>query len=493
MFHVSVTMIDYTNKGWCWNSSQNTSLNGSVVTSQDYLIIIPGDISRILDGNIKLLYESMFQTNITIQIKIFNKYDFSMDIPKDIEIDLIQKIFTLIGGNNTILKEISDWRFGPKKFIEISTNKKTPIFFNDDRKNKRTSFFIERNFILDDVEWKLKQVDADDGYADEAHKADVMAGLIGKFKIQLSTRFGEQYIKETRSDLDFSWRQSSLHKEVSWSPFDFSSISQNGRISATNLPSVIDGFYWNEESLYCNEISLDGNTIIWKSTKPTSIELINTALDKPKIKWLFENNSEEIRELSIDPADENDNLQNYRQYGDAFGQPFLDYVNSLNIPITEVRTSNPPRIPSNLFPICYYSINDSNKLEFETIQRYYTSVESNWDSGELKLNLEIIKQDWSDGSEERIIQSFGVEEVQKSKKWLGRKMKSFWYNDDKHRDSWEDREVTGEINDFYMVNYVIPCYQFLRQNDCNEELYIGNFRDLNHPYEWPYNYIIKRE
>lgn len=493
MLHVSVTVIDYTNKGWCWNSSQNTSLNGSVVTSQDHLIIIPSDISRILDGNIKLLYESMFQTNITIQIKIFNVFDFSIDIPKDIEIDLIQKILTLIGGNNTILKRISDWRLGPKKFIEISTNKNTPIFFNDDREQKRTSFFIERNFILDNVEWKLEEVDYGDGMADEAHKADVMASLIGEFKIQLSTRFGDQYIKETKSDLDFSERQSSFNNEGSWSPFDFSSISQNGIISITNLPSVIDGCYWGKDSLYCNEISLDNNTIIWKSTKPTSIELINTALDKPKLKWLFENNSDETRDLPIYPAGEYDNLQYKKMYGYAFGQSFLDYVNSLNIPLTEVRTPNPPSIPSNLFPIRYYSINDSNELESETVQRYYTSVESNWDSGELKLNLEIIKQDWSDGSEEKIMKSFQVRGVPKSKKWLDRKMKSFWYNDGKHWESWEGREVTDEINDFYMVNYVIPCYQFLRQNDYNGELYIGNFRDLNKPYEWPYNYIIRRE
>ena len=81
-------MIGYSESGWVWDGGSNTGNNVSIISNKTKAAIFPKK-NGFNDGNIQLLIEKGINEKSRVNVRLIDKYDFSIEVLNGKKIDLI--------------------------------------------------------------------------------------------------------------------------------------------------------------------------------------------------------------------------------------------------------------------------------------------------------------------------------------------------------------------------------------------------------------------
>lgn len=478
-------MIDYSELGWVWDGDIKINNSVSIISNKSKAAIFPKK-NGFNDGNIQLLIEKGINEKSRVNVRLIDKYDFSIEVLNGKKIDLINHILNYIRDNRIDMNSCynSELRsMEPRNFAEISIAGGSPIFFSNKPIQKRIpnwthepekSYIIQlSSIILEDIEkYELRNGRA------------VLPCTFGMF---FSIRHENNYIttksKYHNFKLDVDFLGSDILKNIL--------ITNTILDKVRNISSVIDG----EEEVakiriidnfiprFKNKLVINSEqnhvfglvkTIRWEIKNADKIILDNSDIINPKLIWKFKD------------------LETGREIKNIEGD-WVNYVNNLDLSdgIGENINSKIYAIEKSLFPLEYYKKNLDGNIEKLIAQRYYTTINTRWSYDEMSLHLELKKQDWSEGTEEILNESFALidgrfKNIKDGKKWFNIKMKDFWMQGNK-----EDIDnLIDELHSFIIEKFVEPCKIFLQNNNYEGEIILDSFRNPEKAYPWPFKYII---
>ena len=496
-------MIDYSESGWVWDGDIKIDNSVSIISNKSKAAIFPKK-DGFNDGNIQLLIEKGINEKSRVNVRLIDNYDFSIEVLNGKKIDLINHILNYIRDNRIDMNSCynSELRsMESRNFAEISIAGGTPIFFSNKPIRKRipnwthepeNSYIIQlSSIILEDIEkYELKNGRA------------VLPCTFGMF---FSIRHENNYIttksKYHNFKLDVDFLGSDILKNIL--------ITNTSLDKVRNISSVIDGeevveitaggaVVWlrgkqvvydkiriidNFIPRFRNKLVINSEqnhvfglvkTIRWEIENPDKIILDNSDIINPKLIWKFKN------------------LETGREIKNIEGD-WINYVNNLDLSdgIGENINSKIYAIEKSLFPLEYYKKNLDGNIEKLIAQRYCTTINTRWSYDEMNLHLELKKQDWSEGTEEILNESFALidgrfKKIKDGKKWFNIKMRDFWMQGNK-----EDIDnLIDELHSFIIENFVEPCKIFLQNNNYEGEIILDSFRNPEKAYSWPFKYII---
>lgn len=491
-------MIDYSESGWVWDGDINTGNNTSIILNKSRAAIFPKK-NGFNDGNIQLLIEKGINEKSRVNVRLIDKYDFSIEVLNGKKIDLINHILNYIRDNRIDMNSCynSELRsMEPRNFAEISIAGGTPIFFSNKPIQKRIpnwkvhkprkSYIIQlSSIILEDIEkYELKNGRA------------VLPCTFGMF---FSIRQENNYIttksKYHNFKLDVDYSGSDILKNIL--------ITNTSLDKVRNISSVIDGeeevdkirIIGNFIPRFKNKLVINSEqnhvfglvkSIRWERKNADKIILDNSDIINPKLIWKFKD---------IETGREIKNIE-----GD-----WVNYVNNLDLSDGIGENINPKiyTIEKSLFPLEYYKKNLDGNIEKLIAQRYCTTINTRWSYDEMTLHLELKKQDWSEGTEEILNESFTLttdhfknikdednwwfKNIEEGKKWFNNKIKYFWMQGNEEDKMLDSRD---KLHWIIIQNFVQPCKVFLQNNNYEGEITLDSFRNPEKAYSWPFKYII---